>query len=279
MDLSNEGDAAAQCLAYMYESTYTGGAIPSLEDLQELKATKAAIPRTVHSAVQQLKAYSTLMGVLFGNTPFVGHLADFVTKFGSVMGLFESTFSKVESVEGMLGRFFMKFHILTRDYFYRRLSTPWDETTPLPAYSGVVDALTLCEWATLPFLPAAYLAKPKANDGKKKKNRNETGGAAGGTPTPAARAGRLRNTTHVNAVLVARFTAWGQELNTVTSTTEITPAYADGSGRATENQICLSYHLRKSCSVTGCRRAPSHRQLTASEVAAVAQFMTDVGIP
>ena len=279
LDPSDEGESVAQRLAYVYEATYTSGATPSLEDLQELKATKAAIPRTVHSAIQQLKAFSTLMAVMFGDTPFVWQVADFVTKFSGVMGSFESTFSKVETVEGMLGRFFMKFHILTRDYFYRRLSTPWDETTALPLYTSVVHALTLREWPTLPFLPAAYLVKAKAEEGKKKKNRADNSGAAGGTPSPAARAPRLQNTSHVNTVLVARFTAWGQELNTVTSLNGINPAYADGGGRAVENQICLSYHLRKSCSVDGCRRALSHRQLTASEVAAVAQFMTDVNIP
>jgi hypothetical protein len=136
------------------------------------------------------------------------------------------------------------------------------------------------EWANLPFLPAAYLLKPKADNGKKKKACGERTNPAGSNATrPAARAPRLQNTSHVTTALVARFTTWGQELNTVTSMAGITPAYADGSGPAAENQICLSYHLRKSCTAEGCCRAASHRQLTASEVTAVAQFMTDVGIP
>jgi hypothetical protein len=159
VDPSEEGEATALGLAYAYESTYSSSATPSLEDLQVLKATKAAIPRTVHSALQQLKAFSTLIGVLFGCIPFVGHLADFVTSFNDVMGSFESTFSKVETVEGMLGRFFMKFHILTRDFFYRRLNAPWDEIVALPMYVSIIQALTLREWATLtePVLQAEIL--------------------------------------------------------------------------------------------------------------------------
>jgi hypothetical protein len=280
MDTSEEGENAALRFAYAYEATYSSGATPSLDDLHELKATKAAIPRTVHSALQQLKAYATLISVLFGTIPFVGHLADFVESFGALMGRFESTFTKVETVEGMLGRFLMKFHILTRDYYSRRLSAPWHEQVALPMYGTIIQAFTLSEWATLPFLPAAYLVKPKAEEGKKKKNRTDGASTAGGSPTsPAARAARLQNTAHVNATLTARFTTWGRELNTVTNTAGVTPAYADGSGRAPENQICLTYHLRKFCFAEGCRRAASHRQLTPSEVNAVAQFMTDVGIP
>jgi hypothetical protein len=280
MDPTEEGEAAAHQLAYAYESSYSSGAKPSLGELLELKATKAAIPRTVHSALQQLKAYSTLIGVLFGTIPFVGHLADFVDKFGKEMGSFENTFSKVESVEGMLGRFLMKFHILTRDFLYRRLSSPWDEIVALPMYQSVIHAYTLREWATLPFIPATYL-KPKAGEeGKKKKSRAEgSTTACGSTNGPAARATRLQNTSHVTAALVTRFTTWGRELNTVTSVAGVTSAYVDGTGRAPENQVCLSYHLRKFCYAEGCRRAASHRQLTPSEVNAVAQFMTDVGIP
>ena len=278
MDPSEDGEAAALQLAYVYEATYSSSATPTLGDLQQLKATKASIPRTVHSAMRQLKAFATLIRVLFGNVPFVGHLDDFVNKFSGVMGSFEGTFSKVETVEGMLGRFFMKFHILTRDYFHRRMNTPWDETTALPLYQGVIHALTLREWATLPFLPAAYLAQSKADDGKKKKGRNESGGATGGATSPAART-RLQNTNHQNPALIARFTAWGQELNTATGMAGLTPAYADGSGRSVEHQICLSYHLRKFCTSEGCRRAASHRQLTTTEVAAVTQFMTDADIP
>ena len=196
------------------------------------------------------------------------------------MGSFESTFSKVESIEGMLGRFMMKFHILTRDFFYRRISAPWDETVALPMYISIVQAFTLHEWATLPFIPAAYL-KPKAGDeGKKKKARADSASPAGGnTNTPTTRAARLPNTAHLNPVLIARFTTWGRELNTVTSVAGVTAPYMDGSGRGPEHQVCLSYHLRKFCYVEGCRRAASHRQLTPSEVNAVAQFMTDVDIP
>jgi hypothetical protein len=50
MDPSDDGEAAALQLAYAYEATYSSSATPSLGDLQQLKATKAAIPRTVHSA-------------------------------------------------------------------------------------------------------------------------------------------------------------------------------------------------------------------------------------
>jgi hypothetical protein len=39
-----------------------------------------------------------------------------------------------------------------------------------------------------------------------------------------------------------------------------TPTYADCSSGAAENQICLSYNLRKSSSAKGCRRALSHHQ-------------------
>jgi hypothetical protein len=184
----------------------------------------------------------------------------------------------VETVEGMLGRFFMKFHILTRDYFHRRMSTPWDETTPFPRYLSIIQALTLREWATLPFLPASYLVQAKTEDGKKKKKRNEGGGNPGGSVTPNNR-GRLQNTSHQTPALITRFTNWGQELNTVTGLAGVTPAYVDGTGRSVEHQICLSHHLRKSCTNEGCRRAASHRQLSGTEVAAVAQFMTDAGIP
>jgi hypothetical protein len=119
--------------------------------------------------------------------------------------------------------------------------------------------------------------KPKAGDEKKKKARAEGAGSAGGTGnTPRA---RLQNTNHVSAALVTRFTTWGRELNTVTSVAGVTAAYVDGTGRAPEHQICLTYHLRKFCFAEGCRRAASHRQLTASEANSVAQFMTDVGIP
>jgi hypothetical protein len=50
MDPLDDGEAAALQLAYAYEATYSSSATPSLGDLQQLKATKAAIPRTVHSA-------------------------------------------------------------------------------------------------------------------------------------------------------------------------------------------------------------------------------------
>ena len=69
LDPSEEGETAALDLAYAYESTYSSSATPSLGDLHELKASKAAIPRTVHSAMQ--KAFSTLMGVLFGMAPLL----------------------------------------------------------------------------------------------------------------------------------------------------------------------------------------------------------------
>jgi hypothetical protein len=122
------------------------------------------------------------------------------------------------------------------------------------------------------------LAQSKSDEGKKKKGRNESSGAVGGATSPANQS-RLQNMSHLNPALIARFTAWGQELNTATGIAGLTPAYADGSGRSAEHQICLSYHLRKFCTSEGCRRAASHRQLTTTEVAAVAQFMTDAGIP
>jgi hypothetical protein len=103
-----------------------------------MKVAMATIPHTVHSALQQLKAFSMLISVLFWGTAFVRHLADFVEEFGAIMGNFENTFSKVETVKGMLGRFFMKFHLLTRDYFYRRLGTPWNEQTAMPTYFKIV---------------------------------------------------------------------------------------------------------------------------------------------
>jgi hypothetical protein len=78
VDPTDDGEAAALQLAYAYEATYSSSATPSLGDLQELKATKASIPRNVHSALRQLKAFATLISVLFGDAPYVGHLEDFV---------------------------------------------------------------------------------------------------------------------------------------------------------------------------------------------------------
>jgi hypothetical protein len=205
-------------------------------------------------------------------------LADFVAAFSAEMGPFESMFSKAETIEGMLGRFMMKFHILTRDFLFRRLQAPWDETVSLPVYLSVIEAVTLREWATLPYLPASYLAKPKAGEEKKKKARNEgaapAAGGAGNTPRV-----RLQNTSHVCTALVNRFTAGGKELNAITNVAGVTPAYVGGAGRNPEHQICLSYHLRKVCFSEGCRCAASHRQLTTAEMNSVAQFLTNAGVP
>jgi hypothetical protein len=170
-----------------------------LGEICELKATKACIPSTCFQCLTQLHAYTTLMVVLFGaNAAFVGHLQDFVTNFGLHLGTFESLFKGVEGgIEGMLGRFLMKFHILTQAYFFVCLGMPYDEQPPLPCYQKLIDAITQQEWQTLPFLPATYMKPTTEVSGKK-------GGRGGGATSNASTTVATSSSGASTALLHAR---------------------------------------------------------------------------
>jgi hypothetical protein len=300
---SPDGGAEAQRLTFLFENVHAGSTAPTLGEIRELKATKACIPTTCYQCLMQLHAYTTLMVVMFGeHSAFVGHLQEFVVNFGLQYGTFESLFQGVEGgIEGMLGRFLMKFHTLTQAYFWVRQGMPYDEQPPLPCYQKLIDAITQQEWQTLPFLPAAFM-KPATEGGGKKGGRgggaaNNTstssggGTAAGGTasppPTPrasvsaspaAAAVQQVKNEHDTTPSLVQRFEAWGKPLSDLTKREDITKAFVDGSTRGRGDQICLAYHLRKAC-YSGCGRCSSHRKLTATEVTKVAQFLTDAAVP
>jgi hypothetical protein len=298
INTSPDGSADAQKLAFLFENLHSGNVAPSLGEIHELKATKACIPSTCFQCLSQLQAYTTLMMVLFGeNSPFVGHLQDFVSTFALHLGTFESLFKGVEGgIEGMLGRFLMKFHILTQAYFWVRLSMPYDEQPPLPCYQKLIDAITQQEWPTLPYLPASTM-KPVAEGGGKKTARsggaaNTSGGGvatttgaaattlrAGASASPAVAAvQQVKNENDVSVALVQRFEGGGKLLGELTKRDDITKAFVDGTARTRIDQICLAYHLRKAC-YSGCGRCSSHRKLSTTEVAKVAQFLTDAGVP
>jgi hypothetical protein len=193
----------------------------------------------------------------------------------------------------------MKFHILMQAYFWVRLGMPYDEQPPLPCYQKLIDAITQQEWPTLPYLPASTM-KPVAEGGGKKTARGggtantvvggaatTTGAAAttpptsctGATASPAGAAvQQVKNENDVSVALVQRFEAWGKVLGELTKRDNITKAFVDGTARTRSDQICLAYHLRKAC-YSGCGRCSSHRKLLTTEVAKVAQFLTDAGVP
>jgi hypothetical protein len=298
VNTSPDGLADAQKLAFLFENVHSGSVAPSLGEIRELKATKACIPSTCFQCLSQLQAYTMLMVVLFGeNNAFIGHLQDFVSTFALHLGTFESLFKGVEGgIEGMLGRFLMKFHILTQAYFWVRLSMPYDEQPPLPCYQKLIDAITQQEWPTLPYLPASVM-KPTVKGGGKKANRGgsatvATGGVVGTTPgatstTPRAGAAaspaaaavqQIKNENDFTPALVQRFDDWGKPLSDLTKRDDITKAFVDGTTRNRGDQICLAFHLRKAC-YSGCGQSSSHRKLSTTEVAKIAQFLTDAAVP
>jgi hypothetical protein len=245
VNTSPDGSADAQKLAFLFENLHSGNVAPLLGEIHELKATKACIPSTCFQCLSQLQAYTTLMIILFGeNTAFVGHLQDFVSTFALHLGTFESLFKGVEGgIEGMLGRFLMKFHILMQAYVWVRLGMLYDEQPPLPCYQKLIDAITQQEWPTLPYLPASTM-KPVAEGGGKKTARGggtantvvggaatTTGAAAttpptsctGATASPAGAAvQQVKNENDVSVALVQHFEAWGKVLGKLTKRDDIT---------------------------------------------------------
>jgi hypothetical protein len=101
----------------------------------------------------------------------------------------------------------------------------------------------------------------------------------GATASPAGAAvQQVKNENDVSVALVQRFEGGGKLLGELTKLNDITKAFVDGTSRTHTDQICLAYHLRKAC-YSGCGRCSSHRKLSTTEVAKVAQFLTDAGIP
>jgi hypothetical protein len=225
-------------------------------------------------------------------------LQEFVTNFGLHLGTFESLFKGVDGgIEGMLGRFLMKFHTLTQAYFWVRLGMPYGEQPPLLCYQKLIDAITQQEWQSLPFLPATFMKSATEGGGKKSGRGGSTtnnAGASGtsggnsantgatalptspraspsGSPATAA-VQQVKNEHDVTLALVQRFEAWAKPLSELTKREDLTKAFVDGATRNRGDQICWAFHLRKAC-YSGCGRSSLHRKLSITEVTKVAHHL------
>jgi hypothetical protein len=158
----------------------------------------------------------------------------------------------------------VKLHVHINALLQSRLPEPF-------SFSAVTGIVLERSFHLLPALPPAYRAstprnpavpRPPAASGSGTSGRGSGGAALGGvTPATDPRGGTLVLNEQVDAALKARFVATNLRL---TDLKELAPDSKDRESNGRPIPICLGWHLMGRC-YTNCRRAPTHRALTAPE--------------
>jgi hypothetical protein len=292
-----QGIQAVAQQTFLYTASVNGQTAPSTTELRDLSRTKAQFPRTCTQASSQLRSYVTASQELFGmNHPFTVHTAVFVQKLEKLLPKFETYWlDRQGGVAAGLTRLIYFMHMLVNQYFHDLSLVEIGDGAPLPHYQEALNVIQRDHYHLLPELPLHMLAPPAQPSGTPAAGQGQGGGRSpaklnatqsrsgdGSRRQPAAE-GQLANNfvklgnSQPHEALVARFEASGKPFKDLMGEHGHTKPFVDGHMTKRENQVCLSYHLRKFCR-DDCHRQGSHRPLTTTEQSKVAQFLTDLGI-
>ena len=135
-----------------------------------------------------------------------------------------------------------------------------------PDFNDALRALNFCNWQSLPYIPRRYWQQPTPPP---EQQRGDIPMPLAEMPLapkmPQGQGGTVQN-PHPVGELQSKFWDSGRPLGELTRG-KTTPRLEDKS-----SVLCLSYILRGNCNKE-CRRAATHRALTACEVASVKDFL------
>jgi hypothetical protein len=166
---------------------------------------------------------------------------------------------------GFLMRIMRTLQLITIGYINQALEH--GATAALPDYSRIEDAVNHRTWQNLSQLPVHYLEAKSAPTVSAAAATVATAPPApspSATTAPTSTAARL--SVRVDAPKGPQLTDWSAKF--ASSAKEIKELKLDPA----RPKVCLSYHLRGTC-FEACREHSTHRVLTATEKAAVQNFL------
>lgn len=273
----------------IFNMTQSGNAAPSWDTLETVFKSDHFYARTGLEALTHRKGYSTFLDVILGqHHPLSQAFRIYVSNFERILPDLESylrdmmAHGPTHDFVYILGRIMMSEHIKIVSYIN---SVCTRRGLPLPPPPDFHEIITLIQMRTfvhqLPHLPVRspqgggppVTPLPPAPPPTAPRTPNPR------TPnprTPATQTQRVTN-LNMNPALADRFQRHGRAVPQLVPLGGATP-YADGHTTGRPNQLCLNFCLNGSCNST-CGRSSSHRELSETETAVVARFLTTAGVP
>jgi len=230
--------AAARQEASAYSTIYSGQGAPDMQQVQALTKAAPSMPESTMMMLAQYKCYATLLDVALGPDHRVAqHFRTlFVPALEQKMPEVEMLFPDVNPLLPVMLR---HTQIAMADYFQE--AAVLGATATMPPVMQLLSFITYCQWASLPNLPQHLLTPPAApTPAELNDNAGRSRSNAGADNAP------ITNSAPVQR-LIDRWQAYGRPLRTITANNSaMLPKNKHG------KQLCLSFHLRRSCN-SGCR--------------------------
>ena len=268
----------------IFNMTQSGNAAPSWDTLETVFQSDQFFARTGLEALTHRKGYSTFLDVILGqHHPLSQAFRVYVSNFERILPDLESylrdmmAHGPTHDFVYILGRIMMSEHIKIVSYINSVCTRRGQPLPPPPDFHEIINLIQMRTFVQqLPHLP---VRSPLGGGPPVTPLPPAPPPTAPRTPTPRAPANQPQRVTNLslNPALTDRFQRHGRAVPQLVPLGGATP-YADGHATGRGNQLCLNFCLNGSCNTT-CGRSSSHRELSETETAVVARFLTTAGVP
>ena len=247
-----------------YITMFMGNAAPTLGEVQELRACAPRMCHTTNDLECTYQGLSLLYDVLFGPDHLLcSTFRVYIQQYMAMKSTLENNFRAPGEIQMLVQR--LQRHTQLRCVHYLNVAPRLGVTAAGdPDFNDAIRALNFRNWQSLPYIPRRYWL-PQTPPKEQKRGDVPPAETPLAPKTPPSRGSSVQN-PHPVGELKSKFQNSGRSLGEFTRG-KTTPKAEDKS-----SDLCLSYILRGSCTKE-CRRAATHRALTASETASVKDFL------